>query len=73
MNPPRYRAWRFGHPDFDASEGLSGLRISTTGGIDMVEEGAAVRQAVLLLLSIVAIGITFLLSSRRQAGHGPAR
>ena len=51
MNPPRYRAWRFVHPDFDVSEGVPGLRISATGGIAMVEEAASVRQAILLLLS----------------------
>jgi len=51
MNLPRYRGWRFVHPDFDVSEGVAGLRTSATGGIDMVEEAASVRQAVLLLLS----------------------
>lgn len=51
MALPRYRAWRFLHPDFDVPEGYAGLRISPTGGIDMVEENASVRQAILLLLS----------------------
>ena len=51
MNAPRYRAWRFVHPDFDVTEMETGLRISATGGIDMVEENASIRQAVLLLLS----------------------
>ena len=51
MNPPRYRGWRFVHPDFDASEGVPGLRLSARGGIAMVEEAADVRQAILLLLS----------------------
>jgi len=51
MNLPNDRAWRFVHPDFDVSEGPAGLRTSATGGIDMVEEAASVRQAVLLLLS----------------------
>jgi phage baseplate assembly protein W len=51
MNLPSDRAWRFVHPDFDVSEGPAGLRTSATGGIDMVEEAASVRQAVLLLLS----------------------
>ena len=46
-----YRAWRFVHPDFDASEGEPGLRISRTGGIDMVDSHASVRQAILLLLT----------------------
>lgn len=47
----RYRAWRFLHPDFDIQEGAVGLRLSATGGIEMVQEDAAVRQALLLLLS----------------------
>ena len=47
----RYRAWRFVHPDFDSPENAAGLRISNRGGIDMVEEHASVRQAILLLLS----------------------
>jgi len=51
MNLPSDRAWRFVHPDFDVSEGPPGLRNSATGGIEMVEEAASVRQAVLLLLS----------------------
>ena len=50
MSPPRYRAWRFLHPDLDFGV-ESGLRLAATGGVDMVEEHAAVRQAVLLLLS----------------------
>jgi uncharacterized protein len=51
MSAPRYRAWRFLHPDFDVSEERAGLRLTPTGAIDMVEEHAAIRQAVLLLLS----------------------
>jgi phage baseplate assembly protein W len=47
----RYRAWRFVHPDFDRPENAGGLRISNRGRIDMVEEHAAVRQSLLLLLS----------------------
>ena len=47
----RYRAWRFLHPDLDASEGFCGLRTSATGGIDMVDGERSIRQAVLLLLS----------------------
>ena len=47
----RYRAWRFVHPDFDSRENVAGLRISNRGRIDMVEEHASVRQAILLLLS----------------------
>jgi phage baseplate assembly protein W len=51
MSAPRYRAWRFVHPDLDFGEEHSGLRIAPTGAIDMVEEHAAIRQAVLLLLT----------------------
>ncbi len=51
MNAPRYRAWRFLHPDLDVSEERAGLRVAPTGAVEMVDEHAAVRQAVLLLLS----------------------
>lgn len=51
MSTPRYRAWRFLHPDFDLGEERAGLRLAPTGAVEMVEEHAAVRQAVLLLLS----------------------
>ena len=51
MKAPLYRAWRFAHPDFDFEEDYCGIRISSTGGIEMVEEHAAVRQSILLLLS----------------------
>jgi uncharacterized protein len=54
MRAPRYRAWRFLHPDLDVLEsGPPGLRLSPTGGIALVQEEAAVRQALLLLLSTV--------------------
>jgi uncharacterized protein len=48
---PRYGAWRFDHPDFDAGEATVGLSISAKGGIAMVHEEASVRQAILILLS----------------------
>ncbi len=51
MTAPLYRAWRFMHPDFDIETEFSGIRISGTGGIEMVEEQAAVRQSILLLLT----------------------
>ena len=51
MSAPRYRAWRFWHPDFDQPDKTAGLRVSTRGGVEMVEGGASVRQAILLLLS----------------------
>jgi Bacteriophage baseplate protein W len=47
----RYRAWRFLHPDIDAPAEAAGLRLSRTGGVEMVEEHASIRQAILLLLS----------------------
>jgi phage baseplate assembly protein W len=51
MNVPRYSAWRFVHPDFDKAIENTGIRVSTTSGIEMAVDGSAVRQAVLLLLS----------------------
>jgi phage baseplate assembly protein W len=51
MARPRYRAWRFAHPDFDEGEAGTGLRVSTQGGIEMVEDHLSVRQAILLLLT----------------------
>jgi phage baseplate assembly protein W len=51
MTALRYRAWRFLHPDLDFGEEGPGLRIAPTGSIDMVQEHASVRQAVLLLLT----------------------
>ena len=51
MNGARYRAWRFLHPDIDASDEVAGLRISSQGGIDMVQDRDSVRQAIFILLS----------------------
>lgn len=53
MNGFSDRAWRFFLPDLDASEPESGLRITPTGGIAMVEGDDSIRQALLLLLSTV--------------------
>src|SRR6266496_5211507 len=53
MNLLRYRAWRFLHPDIDMPEEFAGLGTSPTGGIDMVDDQASVRQAILLLLSTI--------------------
>lgn len=54
----RYRAWQFIHPDVAAKDGIlhdttaaGGLRINSRGGIAMVEDAEAIRQAILLLLS----------------------
>ncbi|NIM94247.1 MAG: hypothetical protein GTO18_11120 [Anaerolineales bacterium] len=46
-----YRAWRFLHPDLSAVEELGGLGFAGRGGVDMVEDEAAIRQAIFLLLS----------------------
>ncbi len=51
MAASRYRAWRFVHPDFDVPAEAFGLGTSSTGGIEMVDEQASVRQSILLLLS----------------------
>ena len=51
MNPRRYRAWAFVHPDFAAEAVGSGLELSDTGGIATVDEDASIRQAILLLLT----------------------
>ncbi|HEU5380820.1 MAG TPA: GPW/gp25 family protein [Ktedonobacteraceae bacterium] len=51
MSTPRYRAWKFIHPDLSAQEGAAGLSISPRGGIAMVDDRASVNQAILLLLS----------------------
>lgn len=45
-----YRAWRFVNPNFDVRDGRAGLQISISGGIEMVDGYASVRQAILLLL-----------------------
>jgi phage baseplate assembly protein W len=51
MSTPRYRAWRFIHPDLDTPEAHAGLGLSPRGSIAMVEDHDSVRQAILLLLS----------------------
>lgn len=51
MTAPLYRAFRFVHPDLDCEAEPAGIPASATGGIQMVEEAASVRQAILLLLS----------------------
>lgn len=43
--------WLFVHPDYDVGPDAAGLRMSSRGGIDTVTGAAAVRQAILLLLS----------------------
>jgi len=51
MTTDRERGWLFLHPDYDAASEFAGLRLSARGGIALVEGAAAVRQAILLLLS----------------------
>lgn len=51
MSRAAYRAWRFTHPDIASADGMVGLGYSAQGGIAMVEDEQAIRQAVLLLLS----------------------
>jgi phage baseplate assembly protein W len=51
VSAARYRSWRFFHPDVDAAGAFGGLRIAPTGGVEMAHGPAAVRQAVLLLLT----------------------
>ncbi|MGR9045860.1 MAG: GPW/gp25 family protein [Gammaproteobacteria bacterium] len=45
------KAWRFNHPDFDYGAANSGLAVTATGAIAMVEGDRAIRQSILLLLS----------------------
>ena len=45
------RAWHFGHPDLDRSADQLGMVLSPRNTIQMVEDEAAIRQSVLLLLS----------------------
>jgi phage baseplate assembly protein W len=51
MNPLRYRAWRFLHPDLDLPGEFAGLQLSPGGAVEMVAGNQAVRQALLLLLT----------------------
>ena len=53
MTSGRYRAWRFLFPGVDASDELAGLNVTASGRIDMVDDDASVRQAIMLLLSTV--------------------
>lgn len=45
------RGWSFLFPGLDDSHGEVGLRLSASGGVAQVEDEAALRQAVLMLLS----------------------
>lgn len=48
---PIDRGWRFSHPDLDDPGSRSGIVRAPSGAVAMVEGGAAVRQALLLLLT----------------------
>ena len=48
-----FSAFLFLHPDFDRTKAGSGLCLSPTGGVAMVDGHAAIRQSVLLLLSTI--------------------
>jgi hypothetical protein len=51
MSGPRYRSWRFTIREADDAAKDAGLRVSNRGGIEMVDAGASVRQAILMLLA----------------------
>lgn len=60
MSVNKIRAWHFVHPDLDEPDphaaaagraSVAGLRVSPVGGIALVDDADAVRQALLLLLS----------------------
>ena len=51
MNGPRYRAWRFAVPTAEEQVEPVGLGYSLAGGVEMVEDDASVRQALLLLIA----------------------
>lgn len=53
MTPRSSASWRFSHPDFDAQDAASGLTLTATGRVAMVEGQASVRQSLLLLLTTV--------------------
>ena len=64
MTYRRYNAWHFLYPFVTSPPGESsallevldppaGLQISPTGGIEMIDESASVRQSILLLLSTI--------------------
>ena len=51
MTAPRYRAVYFAHPYLGAAAGPPGLRTGAGGRLATVEDAAAIRQGLLLLLS----------------------
>ena len=53
MNATYYRTWRFVHPNAPSADAHPGLQVSPQGNIELLEGLAAIRQAVMLLLSTV--------------------
>lgn len=51
MAGPRARAFRFADPGLVSIGRAGGLTVAPTGGLDMVDSDASVRQAILLLLT----------------------
>lgn len=51
MTGPRYRAVHFAHPYLGGAVGPPGLQVGAGGRLATVQDAAAVRQALLLLLS----------------------
>jgi uncharacterized protein len=51
MTAPRYRSFRFVHPDVEPDRDERGLRVGSGGDLEMVEDDAAVSQAILLLVT----------------------
>ena len=51
MSAPRYRAVHFAHPYLGEPVGQPGLQVGTGGRLATVQDAAAVRQSLLLLLS----------------------
>lgn len=52
--PPAHRTsatWMFLHPDLDAQDGAPGFQVGPAGRILLVDEPAAIRQGLLILLS----------------------
>lgn len=51
MNAASYRGWHFAFPDFDQAGRAGGLALNNRGGLAMTDNGASVRQSILMLLS----------------------
>jgi phage baseplate assembly protein W len=53
VSGPRYRAWRFWHPDIESSARFAGLALTSRGGVEMVEESDSIRQAIYILITTI--------------------